>query len=44
MQVRLLVLDVETRPNLAYVWKIWDENIGINQIEESTEVICWAAK
>ena len=42
--MRLLVLDVETRPNLAYVWKIWDENIGINQIEESTEVICWGAK
>jgi uncharacterized protein YprB with RNaseH-like and TPR domain len=41
---RVLFLDIETRPLLAYVWKIWDENIGLNQIKEDWHVISWAAK
>jgi hypothetical protein len=35
---------VETRPNLAYVWGLWDQNVGINQIASSTEMLCWSAK
>jgi hypothetical protein len=42
--VKILTLDIETRPNLAWVWGIWQQNVGINQIEESVEVICFAAK
>jgi len=42
--IKILVLDIETRPNLAYVWGLWDQNIGLNQIEEAGEMICWAAK
>lgn len=44
MQVRLLVLDIETRPNLAWVWGLWQQNVAVNQIAESAEMICFAAK
>jgi hypothetical protein len=42
--VKLLVLDIETSPNLAYVWGLWDQNVGLNQIAELGSVICFAAK
>jgi DNA polymerase elongation subunit (family B) len=42
--VKILALDIETRPNLAYVWGIWQQNIGLNQLVESVDVICWVAK
>lgn len=41
---RILILDIETSPALARVWRLFDENIGIKQIEEATEVLCFAAK
>lgn len=43
-KIRTLVLDLETRPNLAYTWGLWDQRIGLNQLVESGSVICWAAK
>ena len=39
-----MTLDIETRPNLAYVWGLWEQNVGLNQIEDVCSVICWAAK
>jgi len=42
--VKILLLDIETAPNLAYVWGLWDQNIGTNQIADSSYVLCWAAK
>jgi predicted RNA-binding Zn-ribbon protein involved in translation (DUF1610 family) len=42
--VRLLTLDIETRPNLAYVWGLWNQNVGVNQIAESAEMLCFSAK
>jgi DNA polymerase elongation subunit (family B) len=42
--MKILLLDIETSPNLAYVWGLWQQNIGINQIEQSGSVLCWAAK
>lgn len=44
MGIKILTIDIETRPNLAYVWGLWDQNIGLNQIEETGTVISWAAK
>lgn len=41
---KTLLIDIETTPNLAHVWGIWDQNIGLNQLLESTEVFCFAAK
>lgn len=42
--LKLLVIDIETRPTLAYVWRVWKENISPRQIVEDNEVICFAAK
>jgi RNase_H superfamily len=42
--MRLLLLDIETAPNLGHVWSLWKQNIGLNQLIESGYTLCWAAK
>jgi rubredoxin len=41
---KILLLDIETSPNLAHVWGIWQQNVGINQLLESSQTLCYAAK
>ena len=41
---RLLAFDLETSPNLADVWGLFKQNIGINQLRESTRVLCFGAR
>lgn len=42
--MKILFLDLETSPNLAHVWGLWDQNVAINQLVASTEVICFGAR
>jgi hypothetical protein len=42
--MRILLLDLETSPNLAYVWGLWNQNVSVNQMVSSTEVICFGAR
>jgi len=42
--MRVLFLDLETSPNLAHVWGLWNQNIAISQMERSTEVMCFGAR
>lgn len=42
--MKILFLDIETTPNLAYVWGLWNQNISIGQIVESTEMLCFGAR
>jgi len=42
--MRILLLDIETAPNKAYVWGMFDQNISANQMEASSYILCWAAK
>lgn len=42
--MKVLFLDLETSPNLAYVWGLWDQRVAINQLVESTEVMCFGAR
>lgn len=42
--MRILLLDIETSPNTAHVWGLWDQNVSINQLLESSYILCWAAK
>lgn len=42
--MRLLLLDIETAPNIAHVWGLWQQNVAINQLIDSGYVMCWAAK
>jgi DNA polymerase elongation subunit (family B) len=41
---RIVTLDIETAPNVADVWGLIDQNVGINQLHSSTRVIAFAAK
>lgn len=43
-RVRVLTLDIETAPNLAYVWGLWDQNVGLNQLVEHVHMMCWVGK
>ena len=37
-------MDLEVAPNTAHVWGIYDQNISINQLLESSYTLCYAAK
>lgn len=40
----MLLFDIETAPILGHVWQLWDNNVGLNQIERDWFVMSWAAK
>lgn len=42
--MRILTLDIETAPNLAYVWGLWQQNVSLSQISCPGYVMCMAAK
>ncbi len=39
---RILVLDIETAPNIAYVWKFFKENVGAKQVLEHSFIMSFA--
>lgn len=41
---KILLVDIETAPILAYVWRLFDENVGLNQIKEDWHLLSWSAK
>lgn len=43
-QPKILLVDIETAPNLAFVWGLFNQNISIDKIANSGYVLCWAAK
>ena len=43
-EIKLLFLDIETSPNLVWTWGLRNQFIGLNQIEEQTRMLCFAAK
>lgn len=44
MNPKILLLDIETAPATAYVWRLFDENIGLDQLITPSRMLCWAAK
>lgn len=42
--MKILTLDIETAPNIAHVWRTFKENVGMSQLVQPTEILCWAAK
>jgi hypothetical protein len=42
--VKVLALDIETAPNTAHVWGLFNQNVGISQIMQTGRVMCFAAK
>jgi len=41
---RILLLDIETAPIRAFVWRLWKQNIYIDQIISEWFMLTWAAK
>ncbi len=44
MNLKTLVLDIETWPIIAAVWGLKDQNIGLNQIRHDSSIMAWGAK
>ncbi len=42
--MKILFFDLETTPINAHTWGLWEQNIGLNQIVASTEVMCFGAR
>jgi uncharacterized protein YprB with RNaseH-like and TPR domain len=42
--MKILLLDIETTPMQVYAWGLWDQNIGIDQIIKSSEMLCFGAR
>jgi hypothetical protein len=41
---KILTLDIETAPIMASVWRLFDQNVGLNMIEQDWYILSWAAK
>lgn len=41
---KVLILDIETAPIRAFVWGIWNVNVGTHQIQSDWFCLTWAAK
>lgn len=41
---KILIFDIETAPIQALVWRVWKENISIDQVESDWFILCWSAK
>jgi len=42
--LKVLTMDIETSPTVAYVWGRYDQNIAVNQIKSDWSVLAWSAK
>jgi len=41
---RVLLIDIETKPILAYVWALFDQNVSLNQIANDWSILSFSAK
>ena len=41
---KMLILDIENAPNLAYVWRLYDENVSLDLLLKEHYILSWAAK
>lgn len=41
---KVLLIDIETTPNIVHAWGLRDQNIGLNQIVQPQGLLCFAAK
>jgi len=42
--IKILLLDIETAPGIAYIWSLWDKFIPIDRLISPGYTLCWAAK
>lgn len=41
---KILLYDIETAPILGYVWGLWENDLGLNQVKSDWHILAWAAK
>lgn len=41
---KVLIFDIETAPLMSYVWQLYDQNIGLSQVQSDWHVLAWSAK
>lgn len=41
---KVLLFDIETAPMLGYIWKLWDNNVSLNQLQNDWYILSWSAK
>lgn len=41
---KILIIDIETAPKLAYVWRFFKTNVGAKQVKEHGHILSFAAK
>ena len=41
---KVLIFDIETAPIIAHVWGLWENNVGLNQIQADWHILSWSAK
>ena len=44
MKPKILVIDIETAPASGYIWRLYDINVSLSQLIDTSKVICFAAK
>lgn len=42
--MKILLIDIETTPNLGWFWGLFNQNISPSQVVERSRVLCFAAK
>lgn len=42
--MKILLLDIETKPLTVFSWGLWKQNINISHIIDSSSILCFAAK
>lgn len=38
------MVDIETAPKMGFVWGLWNQNVGLNQLVKDTYILNWSAK
>lgn len=41
---KIKLIDIETSPNIAHVWGLWKQNVGLSQLMDSSRTMCFAVK
>src|SRR5271165_7266283 len=44
VEPKILVLDIETSPIVSYTWGLFDQNIGLEQIVQESNILSVAVK
>lgn len=42
--MKILELDIETAPHVAYIWSLWDQNVPVDRLVTPGYTLCFSAK